>query len=194
MPRKQYYYNPFESRDDKEIKDTEDKYAGKANCRVIKLVDLKYIEATSTLLIDGHGAAGTGAIVSKKSGGGIEEVKVGTLFSQLKNNQLGADHVKIRMLGCYCGIGKDQNPSFAAQLAYLLGSVAKYSMICVGGYTVGVFTDPNSRALLDLDDGPVENTSKSGYVRWYDGKKNLVEKPSVDSDPNAYNPAFPSTE
>lgn len=190
MPRQQYYLNPFQSRHDKGIQDTQIRYEAKPNCQVATLQTLPYIEDTSTLLIDGHCSSNQPGLASDGPGAqGQHNPEVIQLpaLSNMLIVRLPKTHIKIRLLGCYGGI------VMARFLAIALG-LNDFHQIAVGGYTESVFgnDDPNGRMKINLDRGVVDNTHNSVYVRWFNNHGQWIAKPNVQSNPALYNPAFPT--
>ncbi|MEQ9371384.1 MAG: hypothetical protein RIG63_20510 [Coleofasciculus chthonoplastes F3-SA18-01] len=188
MPRQQYYFYPFGNIFDLTIQDTKDKYSRKNNCTIIKAIhQLQHIEDSSTLLIDGHCGESHDLIAShfEDDVPNKQVIKAGVLALTKLNNNLPKNHIKIRLLGCYGGI------KAAPEIARLLGTICGYQSIVVGGYSKSVFVDPKSRHIINLPDrDPIENSTNSGYVLWYNSQGTSVAKPNVQSDPNEYNPHF----
>lgn len=184
MGRKQYYFNPFQSRDDKEIASTLEKYTQKSDCTIVNSDDeLGKIEDDATLLIDGHAKAGEPALYSKKADHSAETIKASTLAMRIQT-KLPKSHIKIRVLACWGGSNAPQHTvgaagsSFACALAFWLGQF-QFRKIAVGGYLHGTFTYGKGRTLINLEDGVVENKHDSGYVRWYGDGGAVIVKPSV---------------
>ena len=190
MSKKQYYLDPFNTAMPA-TDSARDVYHGKSNCTVIKDIgDLQYIESTATLLIDGHSARNADVLASA-----FENAKQTYRAVQLaikltgtsKSKRLPKTHILIRLLACYGGT------KFAAELAYFLGLFG-YKHIVVGGYLYSVWQGSGHRTLIQkTEDMPVENTTGSGNVVWYNNKRVKVSKPVLNSNPQAYNPGFPTS-
>ncbi|WP_299946895.1 hypothetical protein [uncultured Microbulbifer sp.] len=186
MSRKQYYFDPF----DTPIPSTDsalDKYAEKANCTVIKNIeDLKYIENSSTLVIDGH--SGKGIDIFASAFQNPKQRFSGMQLATRIQAKLPKGHFKIRLLACSGGT------AVAPAMAKWLGNFG-FKNIAVGGYMHTVWHGSGHRSLIDDDkhDLPWENTTNSGAIVWFDCKGKKTVKPEVKSDPETYNPAFPSS-
>jgi hypothetical protein len=160
-----------------------DKYVSKMNCRdITRWDDLKHIELTSTLLIDGHCSSNSAVISSHAKGG--NEIRVADLASLL-GPRLRREHHLIRLLGCETGSPPTGGQCMASLLATWLGNW-EFQNIHVGGYTRIVFHAKGYRAVINND----VNTTNSGNVVWFDRLGNLATKPNIQSDYSEYNPYF----
>jgi hypothetical protein len=204
MPE-QYYLNPFKTRKDKGMMDTEAKYAAKTNCIVITPDDLPTIGCFSTLLIDGHGAAGNENIAADLDDRGtthevMSDVQLAMLLYGTPERQplLPTTHVRIRLLGCYTAATGGSGTCMARGLAQWLGHFG-YNNIAVGGYLYQTWSFTHGeRTMVTLPEDVrlklrrphpiVENFTRSGFVVWFDARGQARQKPACEP----YDPEFPT--
>jgi hypothetical protein len=191
MPGFQYYFYPFQSKNDPTLSVVGEKYRAKRNAEEItsdsQLADL---DIRATLLIDGHSDEGSHEISARKGGSPEkptwETITVDALAGRLA--RLPQQFVSIKMLAC-------KGTTFAKDLAIKLHTT--HPWIHVGGYSKSIFHVQGMRAVTDPD-GP--NTTGSGLVWWFDGSGKRVAKPvlpkwALNDETaafNVYDPMFPT--
>jgi hypothetical protein len=178
------YWMPFTGTTNNELVNARLKYLAKPDCYVLDGLTanlLEFMDSAETLIINGHGSSGS-LTLSETSDGGGTSVSVQVLASWLRYAGLPANHVRIRILGC-------ETIDFARFLAIELSR--DHPSIVVGGYRHKIFIVAGRRAHMAVGFPPVENTTGSGNVIWYNARGQQVQKPQQKLAEKPYDPRMP---